>query len=251
MMSKLLISERPLMIIPSLALKIGLNEAIILQQIHYWVQKSKHEHDGRKWVYNTYKEWQSQLPFWSESTIKRTIKSLQQQGYLLSANYNKSKLDQTKWYSIDYDKLAELEESALKKQEAHPQTEFETEEHADSENTVQTPDKNEQGNETNKTGEIPYTEIIHHLNNRTQSSYRDTTRKTRELIASRWKEGFTFEDFIKVIDLKTAEWLKDPTWSRYLRPETLFGTKFESYLNQKPVGRKLIREEDFDLDDEA
>ena len=52
------------------------------------------------------------MPFWSESTIKRTIKSLEEQGYLLSANYNRLKMDKTKWYSIDYEKLAELESDA-------------------------------------------------------------------------------------------------------------------------------------------
>lgn len=96
-MSKLLISEGPVMIIPSLAVKIGLNEAVVLQQIHYWVSSSSNVIKGRKWIFNTYKEWQKQLPFWSESTIKRTIRSLEDQGYLISANFNKLKIDKTKW----------------------------------------------------------------------------------------------------------------------------------------------------------
>jgi hypothetical protein len=90
-MSKLLIYDNPIMILPSLAQKIGLNEAVMLQQIHYWLVSSQHEKEGRKWVYNTYRDWQLQLPFWSESTIKRSIKSLEDQGYLLSANYNRLK----------------------------------------------------------------------------------------------------------------------------------------------------------------
>ncbi|MFK9094406.1 hypothetical protein [Bacillus salipaludis] len=68
-MSRLLINESPVMIIPSLAAKIGLNEAVVLQQIHYWLGISKHNIEGRTWVYNTYEEWQKQLPFWSVSTI--------------------------------------------------------------------------------------------------------------------------------------------------------------------------------------
>ena len=111
-MSKLLIYDNPVMILPSLAQKIGLNEAVMLQQIHYWLVSSQHEKEGRKWVYNTYRDWQLQLPFWSERTIKRSIKSLEDQGYLLSANYNRLKMDKTKWYSIDYEKLAELESDA-------------------------------------------------------------------------------------------------------------------------------------------
>jgi len=245
-MSKLLVNERPLVVIPSLAVKLGLNEAMVLQQIHYWLQGSQHQYDGRKWVYNSYKEWQVQLPFWSESTIKRTIKSLEKQGYVISANYNKSKLDQTKWYCIDYKKLAELEGVTLSTEEVDvAETEMNIEDVKEAEGNDTKPKEME-----NEEEEIPYEEVTTYLNHKIQSNYRWTTRKTRDLIAERWKEGFTLEDFKTVIDLKASEWLNDPKWSRYLRPETLFGTKFESYLNQKLV-KNLICEEDFDLDDEA
>ena len=110
-MSKLLIQENPMMILPSLAKKIGLNQAIVIQQFHYWLVSSKHMIEGRKWIYNSYKEWELQFTFWSGKTIERTIRSLEEQGYLLSANYNRSKQDKTKWYSINYEKLAELDES--------------------------------------------------------------------------------------------------------------------------------------------
>ncbi|OCA86046.1 hypothetical protein A8F94_14490 [Bacillus sp. FJAT-27225] len=95
---------------PTLAVKIGLNEAIVLQQIHYWLKKKLHIIEGRSWVYNTYKEWNQQFPLWSESTIKRVFKTLENLGYVISGNFNKSKLDQTKWYTIDYEKLRELED---------------------------------------------------------------------------------------------------------------------------------------------
>jgi uncharacterized phage protein (TIGR02220 family) len=80
---------------------------------------------------------------------------------------------------------------------------------------------------------IPFTEIIEYLNEKTGSRFKTTGRKTRGFIKARWNEGFTFDDFQTVIDKKTAEWLKDEKMNPYLRPETLFGTKFESYLNQK------------------
>ena len=79
---------------------------------------------------------------------------------------------------------------------------------------------------------IPYSEIVDHLNQRTGSSYKSSTKKTRELIKARFNEGFTLDDFKTVIDKKALEWMNDSTMNRYLRPETLFGTKFESYLNQ-------------------
>lgn len=85
---------------------------------------------------------------------------------------------------------------------------------------------------------IPYKEIVDYLNNRCGTHYRHTTRKTRDLIKARWNEGFTLDDFKTVIDKKAAEWLNDPKMSKYLRPETLFGPKFEGYLNQ-PVRRTL------------
>ena len=84
-----------------------------------------------------------------------------------------------------------------------------------------------------KEEKIPYKEIIDYLNFKVNTKYKDTTKKTRSLIKSRFNEGFTLEDFKQVIDKKCVDWLRDKDMSRFLRPETLFGTKFESYLNQK------------------
>ena len=79
----------------------------------------------------------------------------------------------------------------------------------------------------------PYAEIVTYLNENTGSNYRPNTSKTKELINARIKEGFTVEDFKTVIDKKAAMWKNDPKMSAYLRPETLFGTKFEGYLNER------------------
>src|SRR4051794_14623443 len=252
-MSKLLIHENPIMILPSLAQKIGVNESVILQQIHYWLVNSQHEKDGRKWVYNTYKEWQVQMPFWSESTIKRSIKSLEEQGYLLSANYNRLKMDKTKWYSIDYEKLAELESDARVFQEPSTgqiESTLDPKCHLEEDSVTQAIPEitTENSTETTTSKSIPFSGIIAYLNNKTHSSYKPGTKKTKELITARWNEGFRLEDFQKVIDLKTEEWLGDPFWSKYLRPETLFGPKFESYCKQKGA-KKTYSEGDFDLDD--
>lgn len=107
-MNHLLIDEYPLLILPSLAKRIGLNEAIILQQVHFWISKRKHYIDEKYWVYNTYDGWAEQFPFWSRSTIIRLFKRLEDEGIILSANYNRMKIDQTKWYTINYDKISEL-----------------------------------------------------------------------------------------------------------------------------------------------
>lgn len=120
--SPLLINESPLQVLPSLAKALGnVNEAIILQQTQYWLKNPKSGRvgeDGRKYIRDTYDEWQQQLTWLSTRTIKSRIKSLQNKGLLLTANLNKSKYDRTNWYSIDYDKLNELmysEETSLLK----------------------------------------------------------------------------------------------------------------------------------------
>ena len=107
-MTKLLLDEHPLVIIPSLAEKIGLNEAIVLQQLHYWLEKSTNVKEEKRWVYNTYGDWVKQFPFWSETTIRRTITKLEKEGYIQSGKFNKMKIDNTKWYTIDYNRVEDM-----------------------------------------------------------------------------------------------------------------------------------------------
>ncbi|MGO0907699.1 conserved phage C-terminal domain-containing protein [Clostridioides difficile] len=76
--------------------------------------------------------------------------------------------------------------------------------------------------------------IIDYLNEKADKSFKSTTKKTQSLIDARFAEGFVEEDFYKVIDNKVLAWLEDVNMSVYLRPETLFGNKFESYLNEVP-----------------
>jgi hypothetical protein len=116
-MSKLLIQESPLTFQPSLASAIGLNEAIVLQQIHYWISNQKnrgYEQDGHKWVYNTYAEWkENNFPFWSEATIQRVFSSLEDAGLVVSIQPMKGRYDRTKYYRIDYSKLDTFDDSKL------------------------------------------------------------------------------------------------------------------------------------------
>lgn len=78
-----------------------------------------------------------------------------------------------------------------------------------------------------------YSQIIDYLNEKANRNYRSNIPKNQRLIQARIKENFTVEDFKKVIDIKVQEWGKNEKMNKYLRPETLFGTKFESYLNEK------------------
>ena len=111
----ILYNKRPLIVNPELASLIGLNEAIIIQQIHYWLENCKKNgsnyHDGHYWVYNTYNQWHEQFPFWNVDTIRRAIKKLEKSGLLITGNYNKLALDKTKWYTINYSKIDELSQT--------------------------------------------------------------------------------------------------------------------------------------------
>jgi hypothetical protein len=117
-MSRLLFDSRPLVIDPTLAKLIGLNEAIIVQQVHYWLENKREagkekKIDGFHWVYNTLEEWHKQFPFWSSKTVQRTISKLENKGLLISGCFNKMPTDRTKWYRINYEKLFSLEKRPL------------------------------------------------------------------------------------------------------------------------------------------
>jgi phage replication O-like protein O len=79
---------------------------------------------------------------------------------------------------------------------------------------------------------IPYHAIIDYLNLKTRKRFTLRPKATIGHINARWGEGYTMEDFKTVIDNKCTSWLLDPKMAEYLRPETLFGSKFESYLNE-------------------
>jgi hypothetical protein len=114
-MSRLLIEEPPLQVLPTLAAKIGLNEAIALQQLHYWLihtnrdgERTAHFRDGRWWVYNSYEQWQRQFPFWSARTVRRVFTSLESKRVALSEQLDLNERDARKWYTIDYEALESL-----------------------------------------------------------------------------------------------------------------------------------------------
>lgn len=80
--------------------------------------------------------------------------------------------------------------------------------------------------------DLPFKDVIEYLNLAAGTSYRPSSKKTQSLIKARISDGFGVEDFKKVVDIKTKAWARDKQMAVYLRPETLFGTKFESYLNE-------------------
>jgi hypothetical protein len=121
LLGKLLFDSQPLVIDRTLAKVIGLNESIILQQIHYWLEinakKKINFHKGKYWTYNSSTEWQeNDFIFWSVRTIERIIKNLEEMGLLITDNFNVDRRDRTKWYTINYDKLDTIEQNYKKMQ---------------------------------------------------------------------------------------------------------------------------------------
>lgn len=109
-MSKLLIDERPLTVLPSLVQAVGMERAVILQQIHWLLQNpsSGIERDGERWVWGTYQEWcDDYFPFWEPDTLRKHLVKLEQEGYILSAQFNG--FNRTKHYRIISKKIAEVE----------------------------------------------------------------------------------------------------------------------------------------------
>ena len=111
-MSSIFYNIEPKVINTELACEIGLNEAIVLQQLHYWLERNKESRtdfrDGRYWTYGTIQEYRDRdFKFWSFDTVKRTLHKLISLGFLVKGNYNRMKLDQTNWYTIDYAALDE------------------------------------------------------------------------------------------------------------------------------------------------
>jgi hypothetical protein len=108
--NSLLISEPPLILLPTLAKAIGLNEAIVLQRLHELLNKldTMVGQEGHNWVCSTYEQWHENFPFWCTRTIIGIFLRLEKAGLIITAQFDKGKWDQTKYYRIDYQALGDL-----------------------------------------------------------------------------------------------------------------------------------------------
>jgi len=248
---------------PDLAYSIGLNEAIALQQVNYWLKETNSglERDGVRWIYNTNEQWLEQFPFWSESTLKRTFTRLKTLGVLKIEQLNKSQRDMTNYYTINYEselldevKVTKSRSSkcALPSGQNEPMEQVSVKRSTGSKRTavirskctdVLTENTTESTTE-NKTPSCPVTsqpdrdvlitdqakQVLVHLNHVTNSRYQVSTTSLQN-IRARIGEGFTVEELSLVVDYCNAKWGDDLKMSDYLRPQTLFQpSKFPGYL---------------------
>lgn len=176
--------------------------------------------EGYCWAGNSYF---AKLYDVKKETISRWIANLNKKGYIKTEIVYKlesKEIDKRKIY------IAE----AYKQNNQHPIDEI-----------INTPiDEKVKGNTTsnNTTFNKESVEIINYLNAVSGKKFKTSTKTTKEKIRARINEGFSVEDFKQVIDVKTNEWLNDEKMDKYIRPKTLFGTSFESYLNQKTTTEK-------------
>lgn len=239
----LLINEPPLQVLPSLAKEVGLNEAIFLQQLHFRSLISTNVKEGNKWVYKTYEEWHVEFPFWSIKTIKRIVKRLEDQKFLISSSeFNKMKMDRTKWYRVNYDvcvlakgQVDPMDESTCPNRKGQSGSNVEdkvTQPHRDKVTPPITKDiKSIKKNNVEK--HLDVVSVIDYLNKKTGRNYKASSKATQRFVNARFREGYTLPDFKSVIDVKVKEWLKDDYWNKFLRPSTLFSpTNFENYLEE-------------------
>lgn len=250
----LLMPSRPIVINPDLAYSIGLNEAIALQQLNYWLQETNSglERGGVRWIYNTTEQWLEQFPFWSESTLKRTFTRLKSLGVLKVEQLNKSQRDMTNYYTINYESelLDEVKVTKSKKSKcAAPSGQNDTMEEVNVKRSTGSKrtavirsnwhdDLTE--NTTESTTEItgkdscpvalqpdqtdPADLVLDHFNRVTNSNYGKggRTKTTLGYIRGRLAEDYSPEDLMLVVDYLNAKWAQDPKMSDYLRPKTLF-----------------------------
>lgn len=223
-----------------IAKKLGINSAIILENMYFWIKKNeankRHYYDGKYWTYNSVEAFTKIFPYLTYDSIRYALTKLEKDGYIITGNYNNMPMDKTKWYALTERSYCLLENSQMDLG-LFPNGAGNFPKAIPDNKPDNKPDKdNVEQSSTLSTVK----EIIKYLNEKANRNYLYSSADSKKHINARLNEGYTLSDFKKVIDIKVAEWGKDKKMSQYLRPSTLFGTKFESYLNQIPVKRDAI-----------
>lgn len=265
-MGNLLINEPPLQVLPSLAAKIGLDNAIFIQQLHYWLLISENKKEGRVWVFKTFDEWHKKnFPFYSVRKLKRIVSDLQKRKLIIIKRFNKMNIDKTNWYTIDYVEVDKLEVEKLPNYDYYNQIQNEqnlvarpecqsgtsivpdchyaecqivtTNNQRIHRDNIYSPDNSFDDSSEEKPKQVVMTDehkiVIDYLNHKAGTRYEYNSTKTITLLNTLFRKGYSVEDMKKVIDIKCKEWLSQETMRKYLRPRTLFSNKFEDYLNQE------------------
>lgn len=213
-----------------IAKQYGVNAAVLLENIGYWIKQNEANevnfYDGQYWTFNSRRAYREMFPYMSERQIATAFEKLIADGLIVTGNYNNVAYDRTLWYALTqkgkcilhFDIMDNVILSNGLCQNVEPIPNINTNINTDINTNI-------------------YSAVIEYLNGKAGTSYRASAQATKRHINARIADGFTLDDFKTVIDKKCAEWLASDM-AKYLRPETLFGSKFESYLNAPVTKRK-------------
>ncbi|MDU0452311.1 conserved phage C-terminal domain-containing protein [Staphylococcus chromogenes] len=203
--------------------------AALLNQMIYWSDRTNRK-DG--YFYKSYNEWFEELHL-TEYQVRRATKKLKSFGFVETA-LKKANGAPTLHYKVDTKEVSEwilkkLKNGNLRNLGMNSEGTQESLTEITTETTTEITAKDILSPSSTA---YPYRDVIDYLNQQTGKHYKSTTKKNQTVIRARTDEGFNLDDFKKVIDNKVSEW-KGTDMEKYLRPETLFGAKFEGYLNQQ------------------
>ena len=185
---------------------ITLNESILLNQIGYWISKCGriiNNLDG-KWIYNSLNEWHKQFNYWSLSTLRRTIKSLEKSGILISRKINAKKWNHTKWYSIDYNKLNQLIKHTTINKEYSTTKEFNNSSNFNSLNNSAYISKNKRTNRSVQNEQI----IITKNNYTNKSSYKKNDAELENALKEKIEENCIKPNEKEIVNKMVYIWNK-------------------------------------------
>jgi uncharacterized phage protein (TIGR02220 family) len=222
------------------AKEVGVLAATIFNNIGFWVDHNRangrNHHDGRYWTYNSVHAFSEQFPYATEAQIAGALKKLREAGYLDTGNYCEDKRDRSLWYTLSERGWVTFYGSAIDPQEECISQNKEVHSTNRDNDYIDT-----DVNADAKPDTEQFKEILAYLNERTGRNYR-IGKNVRKLMRARFNEGYTADDFKRVIDNMCKRW-KGTKWEQYLQPSTLFApSHFDEHLNKpetdtQPTGR--------------
>lgn len=247
----------------NIAKEFGILEAILLNNLEFWIAKNEangtNYYDGTYWTYNSTKAFNELFPYVSQRQIQNALKKLKEKGIIQTGNYNKSSYDRTLWYAfttegksimqkckMDYANLVKDNANMLNGnvENVEPIPNINTNDKTTNINSNIKSNENNVIEPVKEAEKINYEKIVNRLNQLSGASYWHDSKNTRSLIKARFNEGFTENDFMIVIEKMCYLWNKEPKKGEkdmrlYLRPSTLFGNKFEQYLNMNVQPKEI------------
>lgn len=224
----LIASNNYIVVNKQLARAFGLEEAVMLgelaSEMEYWQQRGELQ-DG--YFYSTIENVKGSTTL-SDKRQRSALNALKDAGIV---DVKLAGLPAKRYIRINEKQLAQLlldNNSENGKTSSAEKEELET--------PKRQANNNKPKNNKNNNNKELYIAIVEYLNSKAGTHYRAASKATQQHINARLAEGFKLEDFKRVVDNMCIEW-KNSEWEQYLRPSTLFGSKFENYLNRKPQNK--------------